>query len=73
MPLSRGPDTTIVVQHKNDAGDHVRKNTKSISFSTVRRCSFEHYTCHRNLENYEKIELHCDYRLLIGKKFHLDE
>ena len=24
-------------------------------------------------ENYEKFELHCDYRLLIGKKFHLDE
>ena len=23
--------------------------------------------------NYEKIELRCDYRLLIGKKFHLDE
>ena len=24
-------------------------------------------------ENYEKIELCCDYGLLIGKKFHLDE
>ena len=24
-------------------------------------------------EDYEKIELHCDYRLLRGKKFHLDE
>ena len=24
-------------------------------------------------ENYEKIERCCDYRLLIGKKFHLDE
>ena len=23
--------------------------------------------------NDKKIELHCDYRLLIGKKFHLDE
>ena len=34
---------------KNDADDHVRKNTKNISFGVVRRCSFEHYTCHRNL------------------------
>ena len=58
---------------KNDAGDHVRQNTKNISFGAVRRCSFEHYTCHRNLGNYEKIELRCDYRLLKGKKFHLDE
>ena len=24
-------------------------------------------------ENYKKIELRCDYRLLIGNKFHLDE
>ena len=28
--------------NKNDAGDHVRKNTKNISFSIVPRCSFEH-------------------------------
>ena len=25
----------------------MRKNTKNISFGEVRRCSFEHYTCHR--------------------------
>ena len=39
---------------KNDAGDHVRKNTKNISFGAVRRCSFEHYTCHRNLGKLRK-------------------
>ena len=52
----------------------MRKNTKNIYFGAVRRCSFEHYTCHRNLGKLsKKIELRCDYRLLIGKKFHLDE
>ena len=56
-----------------DMSDHVRKNTKNISFGAVHRCSFEHYTCHRNLGKLRKIELRCDYRLLIGKKFHLDE
>ena len=39
---------------EKDAGDHVRKNTKNISFGVVRRCSFEHYTCHRNLGKLRK-------------------
>ena len=32
----------------------MRKNTKNISFGAVRRCSFEHYTCHRNLGKLQK-------------------
>ena len=64
----------MVVQHKNDAGDHVRK--KILKTFLLVQCIDAVLNTTLVIviwENYEKIELHCDYRLLIGKKFHLDE
>ena len=59
---------------KNDAGDHVRKKILK-TFLSVQCVDVVLNTTIVIViwENYEKIELRCDYRLLIGKKFHLDE
>ena len=64
----------MVVQHKNDAGDHVRKKILKAFLSVQCVDAVLNTTLVIVIwENYEKLELRCDYRLLIGNKFHLDE
>ena len=57
----------------NDVGDHVRKSTKTFLLVQCVDVVLNITLVIVIWENYEKIELHCDYPLLIGKKFHLNE
>ena len=58
---------------KNDAGDHMRKILKTFLSVQCVDAVLNTTLVIVIWENYEKFELHCDYHLLIGKKFHLDE